>query len=284
MSPSLAFGAMAASVVALGALRRPSPRPTGLPQATGGRAPLWVRLALAETRLAIDPILAWSTLRLAAAFTLAFATLLAGTAVGVVTGAVLLVCPWIARRLVDRRRADRRDAQLPEALERLASSLRAGHALGPAFVAMADATPEPLRSELGTAAAEVIHGAGLSAALDRWAGRPAAGPEAQLAAAALGLAADAGGEVARSVDRVAATLRERRELRAEVRALATQARASAGVLAVAPLAFAAVVAGVEPRAVAFLVTTPVGVMCLVGGLGMEALGAAWMARILRSVA
>ena len=84
--------------------------------------------------------------------------------------------------------------------------------------------------------------------------------------------------MARAVDRVAATLRERRELRAEVRALATQARASAGVLAVAPLAFAALVSTIEPGVVGFLVTTPVGLACLAVGLGLDGLGALWMAR------
>jgi Flp pilus assembly protein TadB len=72
-------------------------------------------------------------------------------------------------------------------------------------------------------------------------------------------------------------------MQAEVRALATQARASAGVLAIAPVAFAGLVATVEPRAVAFLVASPLGVACLLLGLGLEGAGAAWMAHITRSV-
>jgi tight adherence protein B len=284
VSAALAFAAVASSCILLAALRQPPPRPTGLPRGSEPHAPSWVELAVTETGLAMHPSTAWMALRSAAAVAIALAAVLAGPAGGAITAAAVVAIPSIVRRTVDRRRADRRDAQLPEALERLASSLRAGHALGPAFVAMAAATPAPLGSELGAAAAEVNHGAGLAAALARWADRPAAGSEVHLAAAALGLAADAGGEVARSVDRVAATLQERRELRAEVRALATQARASAGVLAAAPLAFTGVVASVEPGSVAFLLTSPIGLICLVGGLGLEALGAAWMARILRSVA
>jgi tight adherence protein B len=77
-------------------------------------------------------------------------------------------------------------------------------------------------------------------------------------------------------------LRERREVAGEVRALATQARTSAGVLAVAPLAFTGLVSTIEPGAVAFLVTSPLGLACLLLGLALEALGAVWMTRITRS--
>lgn len=182
-------------------------------------------------------------------------------------------------QLQPARRRRRRDAQLPDALDRLASSLRGGRAVGPALVALADDVPDPLGRELGMVASSLAHGAPVATALAAWAGAPGSSPDVRLVAAALTLGADAGGEVARAVDRIAATLRERRELQAEVQSLATQARASAGVLAVAPLAFTGLVATIEPAAVGFLVTTPIGWACLVTGLGLQALGATWMARI-----
>lgn len=299
MTPTLTFAAVMLTTLVLGALRRPArplrssafsahaatpslaPRTQQRPRAD---APAWVREVLVEAGVAIDPTTAWLVARWAGALTVALAAVAAGAALAAVTGAILVASPRVARRLVARRSWDRRDEQLPPALERLASSVRAGSALAQAFGAMARSTPEPLGSELRVTAAEVEHGAGLGTALDRWSARSDSGSEVRLAAAALGLAADAGGEVARSVDRVAATLRERRELRAEVRSLATQARASAGVLAAAPLAFTALVSSVEPTALTFLLTSPVGLGCLTAGLTLEALGAAWMARILRSVA
>ena len=69
-----------------------------------------------------------------------------------------------------------------------------------------------------------------------------------------------------------------------MRALATQARTSAAVLAIAPLAFTVLVSTIEPRAVGFLITTPLGLVCLVLGLGLEALGAVWMNQITRRAA
>ena len=179
------------------------------------------------------------------------------------------------------RRA-RRDAQLPEALDRLASALRAGVAIGPAVIEVAHELAEPLGAELREVARAIEHGAPVRAALATWSGAADSSPDVQLVAAALTVGAGAGGEVARAVDGVGATLRERHELRAEVQALATQARASAAVLAVTPVLFAVLVATIEPLAIAFLVTTPVGLACLMAGLGLEGLGVWWMARITRS--
>ncbi len=181
-----------------------------------------------------------------------------------------------------RNTAARRDGQLPELLERIASGLRAGLALGPALMEAAQDAPYPLAIELGPLALALRHGVPLQTELTRWGNTPGGSPDVRLVAAALDLARQAGGATSRAVDRVAATLRERRELQAEARALATQARASAGVLAVAPLAFTALVATIEPGALAVLFTTPLGLVCLVAGAGLDALGAAWMGRIVRN--
>jgi tight adherence protein B len=178
----------------------------------------------------------------------------------------------------------RRDAQLPDALDRLASAVRGGQAIGPALRELAGTVPDPLGTELRPMAMAIDQGEPVARALAGWAGRPGASPDVHLVVAALTLGAHAGGEVARAIDRVAATLRERREVQGEVHALATQARASAGVLAAAPLGFAALVSTIEPGAVVFLVTSPLGMACLVTGLGLEALGCVWMTRITRSVA
>ena len=239
-------------------------------------------VVLEERGIGADLAASRVVIRVAIALVVGLALLGAGPPVAALALATASLGPTVARRILARRRADRRDTQLPEFLERLASSMRAGNALGSAVVATARSTPDPLGHELARVADEVEHGAGLVAALARWGGRPEAGPQVALTAAALGLAAACGGEVARSVDRVATTLRERRELRHEVHALATQARASAAVLAAIPLGFTALVASVDRAAVSFLVTSPIGLLCLSGGLFLEAVGAGWMARIVRS--
>jgi len=187
----------------------------------------------------------------------------------------------MVQRALPHRHLRRRDAQLPDALDRLASAMRAGRAIGPALGELASSAAEPLRSDLQPVTLALTHGTPVAAALAGWAARPGASADVRLVVAALTVGARSGGEVARAIDRIAATLRERREVQREVHALATQARTSAGLLAVAPLAFAALVSTIEPAAVGFLVATPLGLLCLALGLSLEGLGATWMARITR---
>jgi tight adherence protein B len=187
-------------------------------------------------------------------------------------------------RLVPSARARRRDLQLPGLLDRLASALRAGRAIGPAFADVARAVPAPLGEEVRPIARTIEQGAPLVDALRGWAESHPTAADVQLVTAALTVGAGSGGEVARAVDGVTATLRERHQVRAELRALATQAQASAVVLAAAPVAFALLVATIEPGAIVFLLTTPLGLACLTGGVLLDLAGVVWMVRITRSAA
>ena len=184
-------------------------------------------------------------------------------------------------RYLPARRRRRRDRQLPDALDRLASSLRAGESVGPALRTLASGTADPLQTELRAVARSIERGGSVGGALAGWSSSPDASTDVRLVAAALSIGAGIGGEVARAVDGVAATLRERHEVRAEAAALAAQARASADVLAATPLVFTALVATIDSRVVTFLFTHPVGLACLVLGAGLEAVGAVWMTRITR---
>jgi Flp pilus assembly protein TadB len=78
---------------------------------------------------------------------------------------------------------------------------------------------------------------------------------------------------------VAATLRERLDVESEAVALAAQARFSALVIAVAPLGFGVLAVATDPRTAGFLLGRPLGWLCLVLGLGLDATSALWMRRI-----
>lgn len=291
MSGSIIVGAVLVASVALALPHRPC-RPRPLPSAGArelvSRPPgsdhrhlVLVEGTLRALHLDLDPTATLVALRGAVALGVVAALLVGGAPAATLAGSVVLLTPRLARRVLARRTAAQREQQLVPMLEAMASDLRAGSALAPAFVAVAHATAAPLGNDLRVVAAEIQHGAPLGQALDRWGARAGDGGAVHLVVAALTVAATAGGEVARSVDRLASTLRERRDLRAEVRSLATQARASAAVLVAAPLGFAALVAGVEPGAITFLASSPIGLLCLAGGLTLDALGATWMGRILR---
>ena len=181
------------------------------------------------------------------------------------------------------RSAQRYAAALPTVLEACAGRLRAGASL---TEAVTSAAGEPtgstaLDTDLGALARRIGHGQPFSTAVDEWAGSRAV-PGLRLVAAALVLGAEAGGARARALDGVAATLRDRRALAAEVDALSSQARASAVVMMGAPVAFAALGLLSDPEVSAFLLRTPPGLACLLGGLALDGLAGVWMLRIARS--
>jgi tight adherence protein B len=80
---------------------------------------------------------------------------------------------------------------------------------------------------------------------------------------------------------VAATLRDRLAVAGEVRALSSQARMSAWVIGLAPLAFGGFTIATDPRNGQFLFHTPLGLALLAAGIVLDGLGWLWMQRLTR---
>jgi tight adherence protein B len=200
-----------------------------------------------------------------------------GLALAAVAGAA---APAVLRQ---RRRAERRRlrrTQLPAALDRLATALRGGSSVPMALAEAGAATPPPLGPELLALGRQANAGQAVADVLDGWSAQhDDAGT--RLAATALTLATAVGGAPGHAVDGAAATLRERVDLADERRALASQARLSALVLAAAPVGFAALLGATDGRAASFLLRTPAGWLCLVLGLALDAAGVWWMTRLTR---
>jgi tight adherence protein B len=209
----------------------------------------------------------------------------AWVAIGAAAATVLVLAaaagPVLARVRERAAARGRRRHQLPGALDRLAAALRSGASLTQALGEVGAALDPPLGPELVGLAREAERGRPVRAVLDDWSAAHD-DPGTRLAATALVLATIVGSAPARAVDGVAATVRERLDLAAERRALATQARTSALVLSAAPVGFAALLVLGDSAASAFLLGTPAGWMCLALGTGLDAVGAWWMARLSRS--
>jgi tight adherence protein B len=210
----------------------------------------------------------------------AAAVVAVGPAALAVAALGLATTPALARRRRRRRALARRRSQLPLALEELAVALRSGSSLPVALGEAGRATPDPLGPELEALALGAGRGQPMAVVLDDWTRRHD-DPGTRLAATALILANAVGVASARAVHGVAATLRERLELSAERRALASQARTSALVLSAAPLLFALLLGVSDGAAGHFLLQSRAGWACLALGTGLDALGAWWMARLTR---
>jgi tight adherence protein B len=209
---------------------------------------------------------------------------MAVTAVGPAALTAVAAAALAGGLLAGRRRAlarrHRRQAQLPQALDRLAASLRSGSSLPMALDEAGAALEAPIGRELAALGRDAARGRAVTDALDGWS-RHHGDAGTRLAATALVLATIVGTAPARAVDGVAATVRERLDLAAERRVLAAQARTSALVLSVAPVAFAVVLVIGDTAAARFLLGSPLGWVCLAAGTGLDVGGAWWMAQLTR---
>jgi Flp pilus assembly protein TadB len=193
--------------------------------------------------------------------------------------------PWVAtahRKLTSPRRERAIDDGLAGWLDTAARAARSGAtlrvALADGAVSVAD---QPVGRYVDSFVRRVSRGEPMEAALVAL-DSPAT-PSRTLVRRALLLAATTGGPAAPMLDAVAATLHERAALAREVRALATQARASAAVMVVAPGVFGVLASMVDPRVGAFL-RSPAGVVCVGVGVVLDGAGAWWMTRVVRVAA
>lgn len=192
---------------------------------------------------------------------------------------VVVAGPPMALALA-RNRADRlRTSQIPLALDAAASALRGGASL-PTAIDEASTLGGPLGTELEIVARRCRDGLDVRTAVGDWA--DAGGPDTALAGASLTMAASVGGPAADALESAAASLRQRAAAKDEVAALSVQARLSAGVLSAAPVAFTFLLATVDPASAAFLLRTPAGWACIAVGATLDAAGALWMHRLVRS--
>ena len=193
----------------------------------------------------------------------------------VVIGGVIAAV--VALRLARGRRERRVELALPGALELIAAQLHAGGTVVEGVAALADGD-SPLAADLGRVRVRSELGLDLSGALAIWpAERPL--PDVRAAAGALAVASSLGGRSAGALDSLARSFRERQGAVAEATALSAQARLSALVVGLGPVGFLCFSAIVDPSSTKVLFATGVGRVCLLVGLGCEALGAWWMHRI-----
>lgn len=177
------------------------------------------------------------------------------------------------RRWRQREQAD----AVPQALELVARSLRSGASVLTAIDSAAAEVPD---AALGPVVSRVRGGLSLDGALDGWAQGES---DRQTAAALLALGHSSGAAMAASLDRAAASLRQRQALGEEIRALTSQTRASAVIVGAAPAGFAVLVALIDSDALTVMLTTGVGLVSLALGLVLEGLGLWWMGRLCRDV-
>jgi tight adherence protein B len=156
--------------------------------------------------------------------------LIVAGAAGVIAAASPIL--WLHWR---RRRVERRfEMQLLDTIALLSSSVRSGHSLLQALEHVISEAPEPTRSAIGLVVREIGLGASQEDALERLADRLPS-EDLELIVSAVNVHHQIGGSLAKVLDAIAATIRERVRVAGDIRGLTSQQRYSAYVLSLLPV-------------------------------------------------
>jgi len=155
----------------------------------------------------------------------------------VLLGAVGYVLPIIYVRMRQRQRLRAFNGQLPDVLDHLVGSLRAGYGLLQAVEWVSMQIPNPAGYEFDRVIREVQLGRGLMEALDSMV-RRIPSDDLALIVTAIKIQYEVGGRLADVLEIVAHTIRERVRIQREINVLTSQQRYSGYVLIALPIALA----------------------------------------------
>jgi tight adherence protein B len=215
----------------------------------------------------------------------AAAGLALGTTVGVLcqkplAGIIALPIGAAAPLLYVQRRRNARSekllGQLPDAFELMARVVRAGQTITQALRAVSDEFQTPISAEFATCYEQQNLGLSTEAALRDLARRTGL-LEIKIFVLALLVQQQTGGNLAELLDKLSNLIRERFQIRGQIRTLTSEGRAQATVLLVLPLAMFGLILVCNREYANMLLARP---GLIVGCLVSEGIGALWIRQII----
>jgi tight adherence protein B len=204
-------------------------------------------------------------------FGVLFAALAAVVSIGVIVA--------IVDAIGQRRRAKFR-SQLPDTLQLIAGSLRAGFGLNTAIGAVADEQEDPTAMEFARLLVEVQLGRTVEEAL-RAAATRVQSEDLPWVADAIEIHRETGGDIADLLDGIAATVRERERVRGQIRSLSAEGRISGLILVLMPFFLAGVTYLTAPDYLGELTASSEGRWMIAIGVFNMIIGIVWIRRIIR---
>jgi tight adherence protein B len=161
--------------------------------------------------------------------------LLNGPVTAVVLASVLGASPYLFVRHKRKLRMDRMEEQLPEALDFLARSMRAGHAFTMTLEMVGEEIVDPLGQEFRTLFNEQNLGAPLDVAMHNFSLRVPL-LDIRFFTSSVLLQKQTGGNLSEILSRLSYVIRERFRLKGQVKAASAHGRLTASILTIMPVA------------------------------------------------
>ncbi|MEA1988520.1 MAG: type II secretion system F family protein [Pseudomonadota bacterium] len=169
--------------------------------------------------------------------------------------------------------------QLPDTLDYIARSLRAGNPFSATLKGVANEMPDPTGTEFGVAFDEMNYGVELEDALHHL-GKRSGCEEMNMFVTAVLIQRSTGGDLADVLNRIATVMRARSSVMREAAILSSEMRLSAIVLIALPIVVAAAIGIMNPDYLVVLIDNPVGQTVILIQLVLMAVGYLIMQRMI----
>jgi tight adherence protein B len=237
-----------------------------------------VESKLEQADLALRPAEALFVYLVGAVIVAAFAVVEGGIVWGLIALGLIIIVPPAVLNFLATQRIRKFTAQLPDCLQLLASSLRAGFSFLQGVEAVAQEVSDPMGAELRRVIVEARLGRPIEEALEDCASRMKS-PDFDWAVMAVNIQREVGGNLADLLQTVSVTMVERERLRRDVKALTAEGRMSAIVLGCLPPGLAMVFYATNPNYIRVLFTHLGGQIALGCAVFAMVVGFFWMKKV-----
>ena len=202
------------------------------------------------------------------------------TTVAAAAGVALGLVPFLYIRYRRRKRLEKFERQLPDALDLLTRALRAGHAFPAALKMAGEELSEPIAGEFSTVHDEVNFGVSLGQALGHLSERVPLTDLRYFVVAVL-IQRESGGNLTEILGNLSQLIRERLKLMGKVRVLSSEGRLSAWILTLMPFFMAGLMNLMNPEFMKPLWTDPIGINIITYTLSLMFFGVLIMRKIIK---
>jgi len=189
----------------------------------------------------------------------------------VILGLLLGSLPFCYLYFQKERRMRRFREQLPDALDMIARSLKAGHALTGGFQMVAQEFGEPINKEFSKVLDEVNFGVSYDDALRNLSARIDS-TDLRFFGMSVIIQRQTGGNLAEILENISSLIRERMKLMGRIRVLSAEGKMSAIVLVILPFLIFVAASMVNPNYLPTLLNDPIGHILIAISLGMMTVG------------
>jgi len=179
------------------------------------------------------------------------------------------------------QRSTRLSQQLPDALEMMARSLRAGHALSSAFKMVATEMPTPVSIEFARAFESQELGMPFEKAVADMTRRAPGNQDLKIFALSVIVQKETGGNLVEIIEKIADTVRGREKFQGKLRGLTAEGRMSSYIVGGLPFVSVLFMLVTNRPYLMNLIDDPLGHYCLGYGIFTWTLGFLWMRKMIK---